>query len=299
VKRLIEKIFGTNQEPSNDISTQPITEEEISINKDAPATGDLDPPNLAVSCGQSVGKQRDHNEDSVFALTTTFTSENRNIPFGLYIVADGMGGHQHGEVASGIAIRVMAKHIVQKLYTPLLNVEPAQPDLSLQEIMQEGVQEAHQRILNQVPGGGTTLTALLILGDQLTIAHVGDSRAYRLDSENGMDALTRDHSLVKRLVELGQITMEEAAVHPQRNVLYRALGQGEPFEADIHTMHMPEHGYLLVCSDGLWGVVPEEDIYRMITSTPNLDEACEALIESANKNGGPDNISAILVRLPN
>ena len=113
-----------------------------------------------------------------------------------------------------------------------------------------------------------------------------------------MKPLTRDHSLVRRLEELGQLTPEEAAIHPQRNVLYRALGQGEPFEPEIITAPLPQPGYLLVCSDGLWGVVPEERMGEIIKSAPLLSTACQGLIDAANAAGGPDNISAILVRLP-
>ena len=100
--------------------------------------------------------------------------------------------------------------------------------------MQAGVQEAHKAILKQAPGGGTTLTAVLVLGEQLTIAHVGDSRAYLLHADGTMEALTRDHSLVKRLVELGQLSTEEAAIHPQRNVLYRALGRANRLKRMFH-----------------------------------------------------------------
>ena len=99
-------------------------------------------------------------------------------------------------------------------------------------------------------------------------------------------------------MELGQITTDEAAVHPQRNVLYRALGQGEPFEPDVKTIQLPDSGYLLLCSDGLWGVVPDEEIYRLIMDACSTEEACQSLIEAANQAGGPDNITAILVRLP-
>lgn len=113
-----------------------------------------------------------------------------------------------------------------------------------------------------------------------------------------MEVLTRDHSLVQRLVELGQITDAEAAVHPQKNVLYRALGQGEPFSPDISTSPIPPNGYLLICSDGLWGVVPEEEITRIIFEAANPQEACSALVAAANEAGGPDNITAILVHLP-
>jgi protein phosphatase len=138
----------------------------------------------------------------------------------------------------------------------------------------------------------------LILGNQLTLAHVGDSRAYLVGKNGGMEALTRDHSLVKRLVELGQITVDEAAVHPQRNVLYRALGQGEPFDPDVSSIRLPETGYLLLCSDGLWSVVTEENMHRIIMDALGMEMACQMLVDAANAAGGPDNISAILIRLP-
>jgi serine/threonine protein phosphatase PrpC len=152
--------------------------------------------------------------------------------------------------------------------------------------------------LKRVAGGGTTLTAALILGDQITIAHVGDSRAYILSAEGELHTLTRDHSLVNRLYELGQITAEEAAVHPQRNVLYRALGQGEAFDADVSTAPLPYSGFLLLCSDGLWGVIPEKEIIHLILAAPTPQQACQSLVEAANQAGGQDNITALLVRVP-
>jgi protein phosphatase len=101
--------------------------------------------------------------------------------------------------------------------------------------------------------------------------------------------------LVRRLVELGQITEDEAKVHPNRNVLYRALGQSEPFKPDIHTHPLPQPGYMMICSDGLWGVVPDIEIFRIVNSAKNLSMACHDLVEAANAGGGPDNISVILV----
>jgi protein phosphatase len=132
----------------------------------------------------------------------------------------------------------------------------------------------------------------------MTIAHVGDSRAYLIYGPERIEALTRDHSLVKRLVELGQITTAEAAVHPQRNVLYRALGQGEPFDPDIYSMQVFEAAYLLLCSDGLWGVVAESEIQRLVLQAYCVEDACQRLVDAANEAGGPDNISVILARLP-
>ena len=205
---------------------------ELKLVSDEPS-GDI--KHLIAGYGQSVGKQRDHNEDALFSLTTMLTGENVQIPFGLYIVADGMGGHEHGDIASGTAVRSMAGYMLRKLYLPLLDLPQESPSEPLQEIMQNGLYEAHKVIPKYAPGGGTTMTAVLIMGDQITIAHVGDSRAYAVYADGHMQVLTRDHSLVKRLEELGQLTPEEAAQHPQRNVLYRALGQVEPFEPDITT----------------------------------------------------------------
>jgi serine/threonine protein phosphatase PrpC len=299
VKSFFDKLIGQvrGAKLTAEVPTKPVTPEQAATLKTV-TIGHLEPPQLIAACAQSVGQQRDHNEDALFTLTTTLSSNHTNLPFGLYVVADGMGGHQHGEVASGIAVRSLVNHVIRKLFIPLMSIKPSSPDQSLQEIMQEGIQEAHRSILKQVPGGGTTLTAALVLGEQMTIAHVGDSRAYLFDREWHIDVITRDHSLVKRLVELGQITDEEAAMHPQRNVLYRALGQGEPFEADINTMRLPPAGHLMLCSDGLWGVIAEDKIISLIKTSPNVESACQELVNAANEAGGPDNISAVLVRLP-
>ena len=305
----LQRLFGREKDSQAEAEPRPAGETDIDTQplpaKTAPllastetAPDRLEPPQLVVGLGQSVGRQRDHNEDALFSLTTTMVSDTNQIPFGLYIVADGMGGHKHGEMASGIAVRSMAGHVIRKLYTPLFSLPSETPSQSLQEIMQEGVQLAHNTILTQTPGGGTTLTAALILGDQLTIAHVGDSRAYVIRADGSMQALTRDHSLVRRLEELGQITHEEAAVHPQRNVLYRALGQGEPFDAEVATSSLPHPGHLLICSDGLWGVISEAEISKSISEAASPEVACKEMVAAANRAGGPDNITAILVRLP-
>jgi serine/threonine protein phosphatase PrpC len=256
------------------------------------------PSQLIASCAQSVGRQRHHNEDAMFCLTTTLSSNGNTMPFGLYIVADGMGGHQHGEVASEIATRTMAEHIIQNLFRYLIRIDPHPPEASLQEIITSGVEKAHDNILEKVTGGGTTLTTVIIFSNQMTIAHVGDSRVYSVSLNGKMKALTRDHSLVRRLEELGQLTSEEAAVDPRRNVLYHALGQGTPLDPEVISAPSPQPGYLLICSDGLWGVVSEDKIGNIIKSVDTLPKACQALIDAANEAGGPDNITAILIRLP-
>jgi protein phosphatase len=182
-----------------------------------------------------------------------------------------------------------------EIYTPLVSLNPKQGELSFQEVFYTGIEKANSEIIKNSYGGGTTVTAVLIVGDQMTIAHVGDSRVYSVDEKGKLEALTRDHSLVKRLQELGQITPEEAAVHPQRNVLYRALGQGEPFDPEIIATQRPDSGYLLICSDGLWSIVDGKLISSVFKSGVSAQDICDRLIDSANDAGGPDNISAILV----
>ncbi len=259
----------------------------------------IEPAQLMVSSGQSVGRQRELNEDSLFVFTNTIAGNSSNPPFGLFIIADGMGGHQYGEVASNTTIRTIAGYVLKKFHNTLFSTPSAPLDDSMQEILQNSVMEAQRNVLKEAPGSGTTVTAALVVGQQLTIAHVGDSRAYLIYPDKRMEAITRDHSLVRRLEELGQITSAEAAVHPQRNVLYRALGQGETLEADMITLPFPAGGYLMICSDGLWGVVPEEDLKKAIQEAPNLQRACQNMVTIANNAGGPDNISVILVQLLN
>ncbi|MBT3711818.1 MAG: serine/threonine-protein phosphatase, partial [Anaerolineae bacterium] len=137
----------------------------------------------------------------------------------------------------------------------------------------------------------------LVLGEQVSIAHVGDSRAYAVYPDGRFDLITRDHSLVGRLEELGQITAEEAETHPQKNVLYRALGQGEILEPDIFTVSFPKKGTLLICSDGLWGVLSKETMHQAISDADTLERACQNLVNAANAAGGPDNITVILAKM--
>lgn len=282
--------------PQDMVNTAPLTEEQIhSIVGNQNARFDLQ--QLMSSCGQSVGKQRELNEDSLLALTSIMAGNSGNLPFGLYIVADGMGGHQFGEVASNAAIRSVAGYVLRKFHPYLFNVKADSMDESFQEIMQAAVREAQRAIQKEAPGSGTTLTAALVVGQQVTVAHVGDSRAYFIYPDGRVEPITRDHSLVKRLEELGHITPEEAANYPHRNVLYRALGQGEILDADIFTLGFPQPGYLMICSDGLWGVISEQDVVRSINDAPNLPRACQNLVNAANTAGGPDNISVVLVQL--
>ncbi len=244
-----------------------------------------------------VGRQRSHNEDTVLVVELEQAGYHRTLPTGLLILADGMGGHLAGEVASALAARTAAQYILQACLTLLPTREHSADEPSLKEVLTEAFRRANERVTERVPGGGTTLLCALILGNQAYIANVGDSRAY-LVSSTGCSQITRDHSLVDMMVELGQMTAEEAAHHPQRNVLYRAVGQKGLLEVDTFFCRIPPEGVLLLCSDGLWEMVSEEEIARVVTTSSSLQEACEALVEKANQAGGKDNISVILAATP-
>jgi PPM family protein phosphatase len=296
IKRLIQagsKKSGSGKTGAN-VNTAPLTDQQIQTVTSKGVK--YEPSQITYGCGQSVGQQRDHNEDSLVAMTYTIASEGQGIPFGLFIIADGMGGHQFGEVASATAVRTMAGSILKKFH-PVITSSARALEGSLQEIMHAAIDDAQRAVMQAAPGSGTTLTAVLILGQHMTIGHVGDSRVYSIRPDGRNEVLTRDHSLVKRLEELGQISSEEAAAHPQRNVLYRALGQGEILEPDIFNSPFPQPGYLLLCSDGLWGVVTAEEFAQTIKDAPSLQDACQRLLHAANSAGGPDNISVIIVQL--
>jgi protein phosphatase len=279
--------------------TEPITRPNLSPGEAKPVP--VKAPKRAsyhVGSASSIGILREHNEDALFTLTTNLISNNTSFPFGLYIIADGMGGHQYGERASNVAVRAMSDQILAKVLPQFLEMQSAQSNESIGEIMEAGVHSAHQAIGQHAPGGGTTLTGMLLLEEQITICHIGDSRAYKIDQQGQIQQLTTDHSVVRRLEELGQITPDEAAVHPQRNVLYRALGQSESVEAEIFSAPIQKGGYYLTCSDGLWGLVPENEMTAIIAASGSPQQASEKLLDAANAAGGPDNISVIIVELP-
>lgn len=257
-------------------------------------------PNQHIVFGHStdVGMVRTSNQD---ALLTFFSSQNntQNIPdFGLFVVADGMGGHHDGERASATAAQIFAEQVTRRVYLPMLQPSSAAETPPVAEHLVESVKVANDMVVKTVPEGGTTITAITLIGDLAHIVHVGDSRAYLLTHEYGIEQITRDHSLVQRLIELDQLTIEEAAQHPQKNVLYRALGQSEYLEVDIVTRRLPARSFLLLCSDGLWNMIPEPVIRTIVLDAATPQDACEHLVAAANENGGADNISAILLQIP-
>jgi len=272
-------------------------EKEVPVVKSAEATHiSQEGLSFLVGKGSHIGKKREHNEDAFFTLECTLKQNGEIVPFGLFIIADGMGGHQAGDVASALATRVVAHSLMRQVYLPFLRDEEKDSSRRpINEALIKALSDASLAVYKAVPDAGTTLTAALIVGTHAYIGHVGDSRAYLVTK--GLQQITQDHSLVARLIELGQATPEEAMTHPQRNILYRALGQGGSMEVDTYFQLLPAGSQLLLCSDGLWGAVPESEMAAIIAAAPSPQIACRRLIEAAITHGGDDNITTILVAM--
>ncbi len=248
----------------------------------------------AASC-QSTGKERSHNEDTLFIFNGVLNGVDSPTTFGIYLVADGMGGHQSGEIASRLAVQGTSQYLIDHIFKKYVYDRKSFTDKVLRSYLEDAVEAAQSLIQRQVPGGGTTLTLVMGLGDRFFSAHIGDSRLYCINGQGELSLMTKDHTLIKRLVDLGEITEEEALRHPERNVLYRALGQMDPIHVDIDQFSIQKGDRLLICSDGLWGVVDEKTISDMIHHAHDLEQLACDLVQAANENGGPDNISVVLV----
>lgn len=277
--------------PADEAAGEVASTEEEAVATTAPRHG------LSVGYASHVGRVRRRNEDSALVITAASLGDSTLPPYGLFIVADGMGGHSEGQQASQMAARIVARDVMGKIFPPFLNIGASEPSQPVQVILESSLQAANWEVQTSNPESGTTVTAALVLGERLYVAHVGDSRAYLIrDGDSPPELLTLDHSFVQRLQDTGQITAEEAAIHPQRNILYRAIGQGERLEVDTFSRPFPRPSWLLLCSDGLWGVVGEAAIRAAVTQAATPQQACDELIEAALSGGGPDNISVIVVR---
>ncbi|HEY3972014.1 MAG TPA: PP2C family serine/threonine-protein phosphatase [Candidatus Sulfotelmatobacter sp.] len=247
-------------------------------------------PGIDVASLTDVGRQRENNEDS-FLYWESDSDDDFFRKGRLAVVADGMGGYEGGQEASRLAVET-----VRSVYDNEFNGDP-QTTLSI------AFEAAHQNIQRfaidhpQFYGMGTTCSAFAIVGRQLHFAHVGDSRLYLLRAQ-AMSRLTRDHSYVGRLVESGLVRSEDAESHPQRHILTAALGSGREV-----TPHIPQQPFplqdgdtLLLCTDGLWGVVGDTDLARIAQSNAPA-EACQMLVAMALDRGGPDNITVLVLRI--
>jgi PPM family protein phosphatase len=223
-----------------------------------------------------VGRQRSANEDSLVIAP----------PF--FAVADGMGGAKAGEVASATAIEVFGGERDSS--------EAAEAQLA--RIVREANRRIHALAVSEESyrGMGTTLTAAKITGDGVSLAHVGDSRAYLLRGGE-FEQLTRDHSLVAELERSGQITAEAAEHHPQRSIITRALGPEPDVEVDTYTIAGREGDLFMICSDGLTSMISDDEVSSILRSAPSLEDGADALVRAANQSGGRDNITVVLFRL--
>lgn len=245
-----------------------------------------------------VGMQREANEDSFSVQNKRYISQYTQLSYGIFIVADGMGGAKAGEYASALATKEVSSYVNH--YFEDLDTKKFR-DTDLLSIMEQAVKRANSIIYQEAKenkdfaGMGTTVTASLIYNGQLYISHVGDSRAYIIN-QNSIEKISRDHSLVGRLLEVGQITEEEAAIHPQRNLIYRSLGGFPAVEVDVYQLPVRSNDYLLLCSDGLYEHVKDDEIQKIVLSSKNNDEASKHLINLANARGGDDNTTIIIVK---
>jgi protein phosphatase len=227
--------------------------------------------NVAVGAATDIGQVREGNEDSYLVLEP------------LFAVADGMGGHRGGEVASALALETI-RHLFEER------------EGSLSEQVEEANRAVFQRSAadRAVQGMGTTLTAALVQDDGVRLAHVGDSRAY-LYRDGELHQLTSDHTLVHRMVEEGEISEEEAETHPKRSILTRALGVDDAVQVDEGIVEVRAGDRLLLCTDGLTVMVSDEEIRAVLDRTPDPQEAAERLVAAANRAGGVDNITAVIL----
>lgn len=240
------------------------------------------------------GMVRSHNEDSV----------SFDAPHGLVVLADGMGGYNAGEVASGIAVSMLSSELKLALdrFAPTrLNGEAAEQ--AAVKLLDEHVRRANRSIFQaaqsqpQYAGMGTTLVTALFYNNRMSVAHIGDSRMYRLRGET-FDQITRDHSLLQEQIESGMITKEEARVSQNKNLVTRAMGIDPEVEPEIKTYEVRPGDVYLLCSDGLNDMVEDGEIrLTLATLQSNLTLAAGQLVQMANDNGGRDNVSVILVKV--
>ncbi len=245
------------------------------------------------ACGLSdVGMSRSHNEDC-FAIDPQHQ---------LYVVADGMGGHSHGEIASRIAVDTIRDFVRQPVDPD--QTWPANQDgrhRRMSGTLVAAIRLAHDKVLGAIRdnatlhGMGTTVASVMALDGMASVAHVGDSRVYRL-REGRLELLTQDHTWVNEQVVAGFLSEEQARVHPLKNVVTRALGGDNEVEVDVREVELKAGDLFLLCSDGLTTMMPDARILENLTASNGLEEACRRLVQEANAAGGLDNVTIVLLQ---
>ena len=287
--------------PIEEVPTRPAAPTRAGPFSPAPVATTLKPRfahSTRVGMGWDAGikRKRDPNEDSIAAIQGTCTYNEQLIPFDLFIVADGMGGHENGQEASRIAIQTMTQSVLQNMIT-----SSELTDALFSKFLVHGVQQANMTIwqCNQEKGAnmGTTLTAALVIGSRAHIVNVGDSRTYMYREGKGLSQVTRDHSFVARLVARGVIASDDIYTHPDRNLVERGLGDRRSVEVDYFTVELHARDWLLLCSDGLWEMVRDPEIERIMKKEDDPAQMSDLLVQAALKGGGVDNVSVIVARV--
>jgi serine/threonine protein phosphatase PrpC len=245
------------------------------------------------------GMVRDHNEDSYLTIQLGLDNNSRRQGWGVYIVSDGMGGHAAGEVASGLAIRGAADLILGEYLARQVQPDASYSEAEAADLVRRAVLRANERVVEESRAQGNdmgaTFTMALVAGDRVTVGNVGDSRTY-LVRDGKLTRVSKDHSLVQRLVDLGQIGPDDVYTHPQRNAVLRSLGDRPEVEVDVFSERVRPGDALFLCSDGQWEMTRDPEMEQLIAAEADPQAACAALIVAANKAGGEDNITAVLVR---
>ena len=230
-----------------------------------------------------VGQKRRENQDYVYASEQPIG----NLP-NLFVLADGMGGHNAGDFASRCAVSVMVESVKRDMsFNPI-------------KIIRHAIETANEQVCVQADldpqkaGMGTTLVAVTVVGHYAYVANVGDSRLY-LSDPHDIVQITRDHSWIAEMVRRGEISKEEARNHPDKNIITRAVGTGPTVRIDFFDVELEEDTRILMCSDGLSNMVGDDTIQEILLSSDNIEESAESLVALANENGGKDNISVIIV----
>jgi serine/threonine protein phosphatase PrpC len=249
---------------------------------------------LEIASHTDAGMVRSHNEDSIASIAEK----------GLVVLADGMGGYNAGEVASGMATTVITTELRQLLEDhPPHEVDPQSGQKAAMKMLQEQVAKANTSIYQasqsqpQYAGMGTTLVVALFYDNKMMVAHIGDSRLYRMRGDE-FGQVTKDHSLLQEQIDAGMLTKEQAKHSSNKNLVTRALGIDPAVEAEIHEYDTQPGDVYLLCSDGLSDMVSDEDIGMALQALgANLNLAAQQLVQMANDNGGRDNVSVILIKI--
>lgn len=230
-----------------------------------------------------IGRRRETNQDYMFTSETAVGNLSN-----LFVVADGMGGHAAGDYASRYTVEKVIEYIKQSEVTEPVTVLRKAIDYANCLLIKEAKADEKKA------GMGTTIVAATCYGDRLYTANVGDSRLYIVNQEKIIQ-ITRDHSLVEEMVRLGEMDKEDAKEHPDKNIITRAIGVGAEVSVDFFETKVAEEDTILMCSDGLTNMIDDEDIKRIVLGQRDIAEKAERLVETANQNGGRDNITVVLI----